>query len=53
MGQPFLRAMVVVTGIACIVMEWSRARGKGLSIAAVLKNEGLIWLGVLLAVSLV
>ena len=24
-------AMVVVTGIACIVMEWSRARKKGLS----------------------
>jgi len=46
-------AMVVVTGIACITMEWARAREKGLGIAAILKNEGLIWLSVLFAVNTV
>ena len=46
-------AMVVVVGIACIVMEWSRARKKGLGIGAILKNEVLIWLSVVLAVNLV
>ena len=46
-------AMVVVVGIACIVMEWSRARKKGLGVGAILKNEILIWLSVVLAVNLV
>jgi hypothetical protein len=46
-------AMVVVTGIACSFMQWSRAREKGLGIAAILKNEALIWFSVLLAVNLV
>ncbi|MGA8240535.1 MAG: hypothetical protein WB818_08175, partial [Desulfobacterales bacterium] len=30
-------AMVVVTGIACIVMEWSRARKKGFSATSLVK----------------
>ncbi|MGW8188327.1 MAG: hypothetical protein ACWGNK_13700 [Desulfobacterales bacterium] len=46
-------AMVVVTGIACIVMEWSRARKKGLSAATIVKKEVFIWLSVLVAVNLV
>ncbi|MEN8758263.1 MAG: hypothetical protein ABF303_07345 [Desulfobacterales bacterium] len=46
-------AMVVATGIACIVMEWSRAQEKGLSVKAVIKNEVLIWISVLVAVKLV
>ena len=46
-------AMVVATGIACIVMEWSRARENGLSVTAIVKKEALGWLGVLLAVRLV
>ena len=46
-------AMVVITGIACVAMEWSRAREKGLGKAAILKTEVLIWLSVLLAVNLV
>lgn len=46
-------AMVVATGIACIVMEMSRARENGLSATAIIKKEALRWLGVLLAVQLV
>ena len=46
-------AMVVITGIACIVMEWSRARKKGLSATTIVKKEVFIWLGVLVAVNLV
>ncbi|MDX2472449.1 MAG: hypothetical protein QNL91_01970 [Candidatus Krumholzibacteria bacterium] len=46
-------AMVVVVGIACVVMEWSRARKKGHGVAAILKNETLNWLSVLIAVNLV
>ena len=46
-------AMVVVIGIACVVMEWSRARKKGLGVAAIVENEAFIWLSVLIAVNLV
>lgn len=46
-------AMVAATGIACIVMEWSRARENGLSVATIIKKEALRWFGVLLAVQLV
>lgn len=46
-------AMVTATGIACIVMEWSRARENGLSAATIIKKEVLIWLSVLAAVQLV
>ncbi len=46
-------AMVVVTGIACVVMEWSRSRKTGHSIGAILKSEGLFWLSILIAVYLV
>ena len=45
--------MVVVTGIACIAMEWSHARKAGRSLAAILKSEVLFWFGVLVAVNLV
>jgi hypothetical protein len=46
-------AMVIVIGIACVVMEWSRARKKGLSAATIVKKEVFIWLSVLVAVNLV
>ena len=46
-------AMVLVTGISCNVIEWSRARKKGLSATTIVKKEMLIWLSVLVAVSLV
>ena len=46
-------AMVLITGIVCIVIEWSRTRKKDLGIATILKNEALIWLSVLVAVNLV
>lgn len=46
-------AMVLVTGISCNVIEWSRARKKGLSATTIVKKEVLIWLSVLVAVSLV
>lgn len=46
-------AMVVVIGIACIVMEWSRARKKSLNATTLIKKEVFIWLGVLVAVNLV
>ena len=46
-------AMVVVVGVACIVMEWSRARKKGLRVATIVKKEVIIWLGVLVAINLV
>ena len=45
--------MVIVTGIACLVMEWSRARKKGFSAATIVKKEVFIWLSVLVAVNLV
>jgi hypothetical protein len=46
-------AMVVITGIACVAMEWTRARETGRSIAAILKSEVVIWLSVFVAVNLV
>ena len=46
-------AMVVITGIACLVMEWSRARKKGLSATTIVKKEVFIWLSVLVAINLV
>lgn len=46
-------AMVIVTGIACTAMAWSRAREAGLGIAGALKNEVLFWFSVLVAVNLV
>ena len=46
-------AMVVVIGIACIVMDWSRARKKGLNATTIVKKEVFIWLSVLVAVNLV
>jgi hypothetical protein len=33
-------AMVVVTGLACITMEWSRAGENGLDVATIIKNQG-------------
>jgi hypothetical protein len=46
-------AIIVITGIACLVMEWSRARKKGLSATTIVKKEVFIWLSVLVAVNLV
>ncbi|MGA9534699.1 MAG: hypothetical protein WBR24_02210 [Desulfobacterales bacterium] len=46
-------AMVLVTGIACVVMEWSRSRKKGLTAMVIIKHEVVTWLGVMVAVNLV
>lgn len=46
-------AMVPATGIACLVMEWSRARQNGLDAATIVKKEVSMWLSVLVAVNLV
>ena len=46
-------AMVLVTGIACVVMEWSRGRKKGLTGMVIIKHEVVTWLGVMVAVNLV
>jgi hypothetical protein len=45
--------MVLVTGIVCVVMEWSRGRKKGLTGMVIIKHEVVTWLGVLVAVNLV
>ncbi|MFZ0613005.1 MAG: hypothetical protein WAM73_12260 [Desulfobacterales bacterium] len=46
-------AMVPATGVACLVMEWSRARQNGLHATTIVKKELSIWLSVLVAVNLV
>jgi len=46
-------AMIVITGIACLVIAWSRARKKGLSATTIVKKEVFIWLSILVAVNLV
>jgi hypothetical protein len=49
----FWMVMVPVFGVACIVLEWSRARGKGKSWWTILQDQFLHWLGVLGAIYLV
>jgi uncharacterized membrane protein HdeD (DUF308 family) len=45
-------AMVPVFAGACLILEWSRARGKGQKWTTILRTQVLLWLGLLLAVRL-
>ena len=45
-------AMVPVFAGACLILEWSRARGKGLKWTTIVRTQLLLWLGLLLAVRL-
>jgi uncharacterized membrane protein HdeD (DUF308 family) len=45
-------AMVPVFAGACLILEWSRARGKGQKWTTIVRAQLLLWLGLLLAVRL-
>ena len=45
-------AMVPVFAGACLILEWSRARGKGQKWTTILRTQVLLWLGLLLAARL-
>jgi general stress protein CsbA len=45
-------AMVPVFAGACLILEWSRARGKGQKWTTIIRTQLLLWLGLLLAVRL-
>ncbi len=45
--------MVPVFAAACLILEWTRARGKGQKWTAIVRTQLLLWLGLLLAVRLV
>ena len=44
-------AMVPVFAGACLILEWSRARGRGQKWTTIVRNQLLLWFGLLLAVS--
>lgn len=46
-------AMVPVFAGACLILEWSRARGRGQKWTTIVRNQLLLWFGLLLAVFLV
>ena len=46
-------AMVPVFAGACLILEWSRARGKGQKWTTIVRNQLLVWFGLLLAIHLV
>ena len=46
-------AMIPVFAGACLILEWSRARGKGQKWVIILRNQVLHWAGLLVAVQLV
>ena len=46
-------AMVPFFGVACILIEWDGAKGKGLAPGVVIRNQLLIWISLLVAVQLV
>jgi uncharacterized membrane protein HdeD (DUF308 family) len=46
-------AMVIVFAVACLILEWSRARGKGQKWTNIIKTQLLLWVGLLLAVQIV
>ncbi len=46
-------AMVPVFAGACLILEWSRARGRGQKWTSIVRTQLLLWLGLLLAVRLV
>lgn len=52
-GHYYWFAMVPVFAGACLILEWSRARGKGQKWTTILRSQLLLWLGTLLAVHLV
>ncbi len=45
--------MVPVFAGACLILEWSRARGKGQDWTTIVRTQLMLWLGLLLAVRLV
>ena len=45
-------AMVPVFAGACLILEWSRARGRGQKWTTIVRTQLLLWLGLLLAVRL-
>ncbi len=46
-------AMVPVFAGACLILEWSRARGRGQKWTTIVRTQLLLWLGLLVAVRLV
>ena len=46
-------AMVPVFAGACLILEWSRARGRGQKWTTIVRTQLLLWFGLLLAVLLV
>jgi len=46
-------AMVPIFGGACLILEWSRARGKGAKWSTMLRTQLPHWIGLLVAVRLV
>lgn len=46
-------AMVPIFAGACLILEWSRARNKGLKWLTILRTQLLHWIGLLIAVRLV
>ena len=46
-------AMVPIFAGACLLLEWSRARNKGLKLMTILRTQLLHWIGLLIAVRLV
>ena len=46
-------AMVMVFAVACLILEWSRARSKGQKWTIIAKTQLLLWVGLLLAVQIV
>ena len=52
-SQHYWFAMVIVFAGACLILEWSRARGKGQKWINIVKTQFLLWVGLLLAVQIV
>ena len=52
-GHLYWFAMVPVFAGACMILEWSRARGKGQKWTTIVRSQLLLWLGLLVAVRLV
>ena len=46
-------AMVPLFGGACLLIEWDRAKGKGLPPGVIIRNQGFVWISLLVAVQLV
>ena len=52
-GHLYWFAMVFVFAGACLILEWSRARGKGQKWTTIVRSQLLLWFGLLVAVRLV